>query len=198
MSQPLPIGGFQWMSEKELETWKNYPCILEVNLDYPDHLHDSHNDYPLAPERVQVESVEKLIPNLKHKTKYVIHYKNLQLYEKLGLTITKIHRGIQFEEYAWLEGYIDLNTRLKAKATNEFEKDFFKLMNNAVFGKTMENIRNRVDIRLVNSERNFRNLSINPIISIALFLIKIYLLSTSKRQNFTLINQLILGCVFLI
>ena len=71
MSQPLPIGGFKWMSEKELESWKNYPCILEVDIDYPDHLHDLHNDYPLAPERVQVGTVKKLIPNLNHKTKYM-------------------------------------------------------------------------------------------------------------------------------
>ena len=162
MSQPLPTGRFQWMSEKELETWENYPCILEVDLHYPDHLHNSHNDYPLAPERVQVGTVEKLIPKMNHKTKYVIHCENLKLYEKLGLVITAIHRGIKFKESTWLKDHIDLNTRLRMKATNEFEKDFFKLMNIAVFGKTIENIRNRVDIKLVNSKDKAQKLVNKP------------------------------------
>ena len=121
-----------------------------------------HNEYPLAPERLMVNNVEKLIPNLNDKTKYVLHYENLKLYESLGLKITKIHRGIKFEESDWLKSYIDQNTSLRATATNEFEKDFFKLMNNSVFGKTMENIRNRVDIRLVNDKAKARKLAAKP------------------------------------
>ena len=162
MSESLPIGGFRWMNHNELKDWKNYSCILEVDLEYPDDLHDLHNDYPLAPEMRKVGEVKKLIPNLYNKTKYVVYYKNLKLYESLGLIITKIHRGIQFTECSWLKEYIDLNTNLRKKATNEFEKDFFKLMNNAVFGKTMENIRNRVDIKLVNSEMNAQKLINKP------------------------------------
>ena len=106
----------------------------------------------LAPERITVSKVEKLILN--NKTKYVIHYENLKTYESLGLRITKIHRGIKFGETAWLKQYIDRITNLRAKANNEFEKDFFidKLMNNSVFCETKENIRSIVDIRLVNSE----------------------------------------------
>ena len=127
---------------------KGIGCILEADLEYPDELHDVHNDYPLAPESVEVNKVHKLIPNLNNKTKYIIHYKNLQLYENLGLKITSVHRGIKFNESSWLGNYIDKNTQLRTKTTNEFEKDFFKLMNNSIFGKTMENIRNRVDIRL--------------------------------------------------
>ena len=162
MSKPLPTHGFKWMDDAEKETWKSVPCILEVDLEYPEHLHDLHNDYPLAPESVKVGRVDKLILNLNNKTNYVIHYENLKLYESLGLKITKIHRGIKFEESTWLKQYIDLNTTLRAKANNEFEKDFFKLMNNSVFGKTMENIRNRVDVRLVNDKRMAKKLAAKP------------------------------------
>ena len=162
MSKPLPTKDFKWMKKEELKNWKSMPCILEVDLTYPEKLHDLHNDYPLAPERLTVNKVEKLIPNLNDKTKYVIHHETLKLYLSLGLKLTKIHRGIKFEESAWLKPYIDLNTNLRAKATNDFEKDFFKLMNNSVFGKTMENIRNRVDIRLVTRESQAKKLTCKP------------------------------------
>ena len=164
MSEPLPTHGFRWMDDQELKpkVWKSIPCILEVDLEYPHHLHNLHNDYPLAPERVKIDGVEKLIPNLNDKTKYTVHHETLKQYEGLGLKITKIHRGITFEESAWLGPYIELNTDLRSEATNDFEKDFFKLMNNSVFGKTMENIRNRVDIRLVTNERDARKLISKP------------------------------------
>ena len=98
---------------------------------------------------MKVNKIEKLIPNLNNKTKYIIHHETLKLYEKLGLKTPKIHRGIKFNESKWLEPYITKNNNLRMQAKNDFEKDFFKLMNNSVFGKTMENIRNRVDIHLV-------------------------------------------------
>ena len=124
-------------------------------------MHELHNDYPLAPENIIPEGskVSKLIPNLQNKTKYVVHSENLKQYESLGLKTTKAHRGISFEEEAWMKAYIDLNTNLRTAATNDFEKDFFKLMNNSVFGKTMENIEKRVDIRLVTSEKEALKLS---------------------------------------
>ena len=122
-------------------------------MEHPEELHDLHNEYPLAPERLEINKVEKLIPNLNNKTSYVLHYENLKLYESLGMKVTKIHRGIKFEESPWLKLYIDMNTSLRAEAKNEFEKDFFKLMNNSVFGKTMENIRKR-DIKLVSNKKN--------------------------------------------
>ena len=162
MCKPLPTKGFRWMKREELKNWKSMPCILEVDLTYPEKLHDLHNDYPLAPERLIVNKVEKLIPNLNDKKKYVIHHETLKLYLSLGLKLTKIHRGITFTESAWLKPYIDLNTNLRAKAQNDFEKDFFKLMNNSVFGKTMENIRNRVDIRLVTRESQAKRLTCKP------------------------------------
>ena len=109
-------------------------------MNYPKDLHDRHNEYPLAPERITVNKVEKLIPNLYDKRKYVVHYETLKLYKSLGLKITKVHRSIKFEESPRIKIYIDKNTNLRTDAKNEFEKDFFKLMNNSVFGKTMENI----------------------------------------------------------
>jgi hypothetical protein len=80
--------------------------------------------------RVIINKCQKLVPNLRIKTKYVVHHENLKLYERLGMKITKIHRGLSFDESDWLKKYIELNTRLTAAATNDFEKDFFKLINN--------------------------------------------------------------------
>ena len=162
MMKPLPVGDFKWMNEKELGHWGDFPCILEVDLEYPRGLHDLHNDYPLAPERLKIGGVEKLIPNLWDKKKYIVHHENLKLYLELGLKVKKIHRGIKFREEPWMRSYIELNTSLRTKGKNDFEKDFFKLMNNSVFGKTMENIRNRVDVKLVNNRGAAEKLSAKP------------------------------------
>ena len=153
MSKPLPVRDFRWMDEDELENWQTKPCILEVDLEYPKELHDLHSEYPLAPEQLQINKVKKLVPNLHDKKKYVLHHENLKLYLRLGLRLTKIHRGVTFVEQAFMKKYIDLNTELRAKATTDFEKDFFKLMNNSVFGKTMENVRNRINVKLVINEK---------------------------------------------
>ena len=162
MSQKLPHANFKWMSKQELDEWRYIACILEVEIEYPEELHDLHNDYPLAPERLMMNGVEKLIPNLNDKERYVVHHETLKLYESLGLKIKKIHRGIKFTESEWLKEYIDLNTKLRAQSNSDFEKDFFKLMNNSVFGKTMENVRKRVDIHLVNSEKRAAKLTSRP------------------------------------
>ena len=172
MSMKLPTHGFKWLTSGEMEKlydnqilqiWEKNPCILEVDLIYPEDLHDLHNDYPLCPERVKCKNeVEKLIPNLRDKKNYVLHYKNLIQCLKLGMKLKKIHRGIKFVESEWMKPYIDMNTKLRAKAKNNFEKDFYKLMNNAVFGKTMENIRNRVNVKLVNSVEKARKLIAKP------------------------------------
>ena len=162
MSQKMPTGDLKWMSESELNNWKEHPCILEVDLEYPVELHDLHNEYPLAPEKLLISKVEKLVPNLQDKTNYVIHHTTLKLYERLGLKITKIHRGIKFSESEWMKPYITLNTNLRTAAKNDFEKNFFKLMNNSVFGKTMENVRNRQNIKLVTNEKQAAKLINKP------------------------------------
>ena len=136
MSKKLPTHGFRWMKQTQLKNWENMPCILEVDLEYQHDFHDLHNDYPLAPEHLEMNGVCKLIPNLYNKEKYVLHYEALKIYVKYGLKITKIHRGITFQESAWLKDYIDMNTKLRTQSKNNFESDFFKLMNNSVFGKT--------------------------------------------------------------
>ena len=172
MSQKLPVHSFYWLTDKEIKNlfkvqvvqfWEKTPCILEVDLEYPEELHDLHNDYPLCPERVECDKgVKKLIPNLRHKNNYVVHYKTLMQYLNLGMELKKIHRGIRFIESDFLKPYIDMNTNLRSKAKNDFEKDFFKLMNNSVFGKTMENIRNRVNIKLVDTGEQFKKLTAKP------------------------------------
>ncbi len=162
MSKPLPYKNFKWMKEKELKNWRSKPCILEVDLKYPKELHDLHNEYPLAPVRLSVNKTEKLIPNLKAKRKYVLHHENLKMYLRMGLELTKIPRGITFEESCFMKSYIDLNTNMRSKGTTDFEKDFYKLMNNAVFGKTMENVRNRVNVKLVTNEKALNKLVKKP------------------------------------
>ena len=190
MSQYLPTGGFRWMTEKQiskldLAKYKENSkkgLILEVDLEYPKELHESQNDYPLAPEKVKVTEnmlsnyckkikdkynisigqVHKLIPTLNNKEKYVLHYRNLQLYLDLGLKLTKVYRVLEFDQSPWLKQYIDFNTEKRKHAKNAFEKDFFKLMNNSVFGKTMENLRKRVDVRLVTDEKKLVKLASKP------------------------------------
>ena len=183
MSQPLPTGGFQWVDDCDrlTETITEHPAdsregyILEVDLKYPEELHNAHNTYPLAPERMVVKKewmseyqhelldagvasseVEKLVPNLYNKNSYVLHYRNLQLYLSLGMKLTKVRRALRFQQSRWMEPYIRLNTELRKKATSGFEKDLFKLMNNSVFGKTMENLRKRVDVKLVRADEDDR------------------------------------------
>ena len=115
MMKHLPVGDFKWMRERELGHWQDFPCILEVDLEYPRGLHDLHNNYPLAPERLKINNVEKLIPNLWDKAKYIVHHENLKLYLELGLKVKKIHRGIKFREEPWMRSYIELNTDLRTK-----------------------------------------------------------------------------------
>ncbi|CAH3018101.1 unnamed protein product, partial [Porites evermanni] len=176
MSQSLPTHGFKWMRNLTKETLmeilekvnhsmsnrgrKGY--IFEVDLEYPSSLWEKHNDYPLAPEKLIVNGVEKLICHFKPRKNYVVHYRNLRQYLEMGMRITAVHRGISFYQRPWMEPYIRKNTELRKTAANSFEKDFFKLMNNSVFGKTIENIRKRQNIELVDNRKKAAKLTSRP------------------------------------
>ena len=111
---------------------------------------------------IQVDDVTKLIPNLGNKTNYAVHYRNLQLCFSLGMKLTKIHRVLKFKQSDWMKNYIDFNTEKRMNAANDFEKVFFKLMINSVYGKTMENLRKRINVRLVNNEKHFLKYTSRP------------------------------------
>lgn len=167
MCKYLPYKDFKWgcteIDVTKISEEADTGYILEVDLEYPSELHDSHSDFPLAPEnRIGSEQLPKLMTTLYNKKNYVVHYMNLKYYLQHGLKLTKIHRVLEFQQKSWLKTYIDLNTELRSKAKNDFEKDFYKLMNNSVFGKTMENLRNRVDIKLCSDERKAEKMIAKP------------------------------------
>ena len=111
---------------------------------------------------VSIGQVSKLVPTLANKEKYVLHYRNVQLYLELGLKLKTIHRALEFDLSPWLAQYIDYNTKKRMQAKNAFEKEFFKLMNNSVFGKTMENLWKRSDVRLVTDHKKFLKMVSKP------------------------------------
>lgn len=124
--------------------------FLEVDLEYPQSLHDTHNDYPFCPERLSMNEHKKntkLILNLNDKKNYVLHYRTLKMVLSRGLKLKGVGKIIKFNQSQWL--YIDLNTKERINAKNEFEKELYKLMSDAIYGKTIENVKNRVNIILI-------------------------------------------------
>jgi hypothetical protein len=191
MSQPLPTGGFRWLERTEIDAidWmllkSDDPIgyFIECDLEYPDELHEEHNDYPLAAERMTIETQalsdkqqtihgaydfnrvalnSKLIPNLNAKKEYTLHYRLLKYYIEHGMRLVRVHRVIAFEQSAFMEQYIRMNQDLRAASTEDFEKRFYKGMNNSCFGKTCENMSKRTDIRLVNDEEKAKEMLAKP------------------------------------
>ena len=170
MIQKLPRHGFSWEEVEDFTPGKidklvkkdKKGYILEVDVEYPKELHKNHNELPFLADRLKIGKVEKLVPNLKDKKTYVVRIKSLNQALKHGLILKKVHRVIRFEQSNWTKPYIMLNTRLRRAAKNEFEKDVFKLMNNSVFRKAMENIRNHKDMKLVTSLEKYAKYVMKP------------------------------------
>ena len=173
MSKKLPTNGFKWIDNNETaepsakhiineDFIKNYNenndkgYNLEVDVKYSKRLHELHSDLPFLSERMEVNKCKKLVCNLFNKKKYVVHINALKQALNHGLKLKKINRVIEFNQEACLKPYIDMNTELRNTAKNDFENDLFKLMNNSVFGKTMENIRKYKHIKLVATDKKRR------------------------------------------
>ena len=156
------------ISKFDEEFIKNYDenshkgYIFEVDVEYTENIRMLHSDLPFLPERMKSPKCTKLVCNIKNKENYVVHIRALKQALNHGLKLTKVHRIIQFDQEAWLKLYIDMNADLRKHAKNDFEKDFFKLMNNSVFGKTMENVRNHRDIKLVTTDKRRSILASEP------------------------------------
>ena len=173
MSKKLPTNGFKWIYNNETtepvineDFIKNYNenngYIVEVDVKYPKRLHELHIDLPFLSERMEVNKCKKLVCYLFNKKKYVVHINALKQALNHGLKLKKIHRVIEFNQKAWLKPYIDIITELRKTAKNGFEKHLFKLMNNSVFGKTMENIRKHRDVKLVTTDKKRSKLVSEP------------------------------------
>ena len=171
MSQKLPVNNFKWVEDtlrinkefiKSYNENSNKGYILEVDVKYPKTLHDLYSDLLFLPRRMKIDECKKFVCNLQNKKKYVVHIKSLKQALNHGLKLKKIHRIIEFNQKAWLKPYIDMNTELRKLAKDNFEKDLFKLMNNAVFGKTMENIRKHRNIKLVTTDKKRNKLISEP------------------------------------
>ena len=170
MSQPLSTGGFRWVKcdgnpnrlFEKFAAKKDLGYLLEVDVSYPKNLHDLHNNLPFMCTKMRINGVEKLIPNLYYKRKYIVHIRALKQALDNGLVLERIHRCIKFKQSPWMKEYIDFNTRLRTAACNDFKKDFYKLMNNSLFGKTMENIRRHRDINLVNNQKDYLKTVMHP------------------------------------
>ena len=164
MSQKLPVGDFKWIEKDDTSKFdekfiRNYDensdkrCIFEVDFSYPENILLLQSDLAFLPERMKINKCTKLVCTTQNKENYVVHIRALKQALNHGLKLTQVHRIIQFDQKAWLKHYIDMNTELRKHAKNDFEKDFFKLMNNSVSGTTMENVRDHSDIKLVISDK---------------------------------------------
>ena len=192
MTKKLPYDNFKWdysfLTDKKILNYdedSDEGYILEVDLQYPEQLHDLHKDYPLAPEIMSVsedmlskhqkelhykyygkeakdEDTKKLILSLMDKKKYVLHISALKFYLQHGLKLKKIHRIISFKQSNFLKPYIDFNTEKRKQSKTDFEKDLFKLMNNAVYGKTMEDVRKHTEFDLISTPERFQKCVNSP------------------------------------
>ena len=155
MSQKLPVNGFKWVNDLSRfneDFMKNYNensdvgYFLEADIEYPKKAFSSYKELPFLPEKKKLEKVEKIFCSIEDKEKYVIHIRALKQALNHGLILKEVHRVIRSNQEAWLKPYIDMSTKFRKEAKNEFEKGFFKLMNDPVFIKTMENVKKIIEI----------------------------------------------------
>ena len=167
MTKKLPINGFKWIGETSQFT-QEFTIIwiwlffLTVDFDYPSHLHDEHNDLPFLLEKWKIGKTNKLSTNLFNKKNYAIHTASLKQPLDHRLIFNKVHKEIQFDKSNWLHPYIEHNNDLRAKATNEFDKKLYKLINNSFYGKKIESKRVHRDIRLIYDHENLPRLASKP------------------------------------
>ena len=170
MSKKLPIGNFNWDNTNSYteEMIKNYDenikygALLEADIEHPKELHKLHRYLQFLAERNVINKTLKLITSFEDKEKYVVHISALKQALDHGLKLKKVHTVIKFRQVAWMKSYIDKNTKLRMESKNEFHKTFYKLMNNAVYGKTMDNVRNHRDIKLVTTNTRRKRLVSQP------------------------------------
>ncbi len=167
MSHYLPQSDFRWLPSEEISELNILTLapdaetgyVLEVDLEYPQTIHAAHKDYPFCAEKSippnSKGKVAKLMCTVENKTKYVIHYLYLQCALQHGLRLTKIHRVLAFSQSPWLKPYIDLNIELRKTAKNKFETDYFKLLNNSIFGRSIMNVRKFLNAKLVLNKQQF-------------------------------------------
>ena len=179
MCKKFPVDGFKWIDDlstfnenliKDYNENSDIGYFHEVDIEYPKELFNKHKDLPFSPNREKIKKVVKLVTSIEDKEKYVIHIAALNH----GLVLIKVHRVIEFRQETLLKPYIDMNTKLRTEAKNDFEKDFFKLMNNSIFGNTIENVRNHRDIKLVTTNERRNKLFQNQTITQQSIFLKIY------------------------
>ena len=156
LCKSLPYKEFQWVSDPEnfnvLEIFdSDVGHVLEVDIDIPENLHDKFADFPLLTDQEipPGKKDKKLLATLYNKKNYTIHIDNLKYAMSQGYELKKIHRVLRFKQKAFLKDYIELNMSLRSRATNDFEKNFYKLMCNSIFGRSIMNKRNFVDFQIV-------------------------------------------------
>ena len=202
MSKQLPVDGFKYENDLSIFTMdfiKNYNeesdigYLLYVDIEYPKNLRESHSDLPFLPDRMKVNKVNKLICNQYDKNKYSVHIYALKQALNHGLILKNVHTVISFRQKAWLKPYIDMNTELRMKAKNEFEKDYFKLENNAAYGKTMENVRKYRDIRLVINDKKRSILASEPNYHATKHISKDLLIMEMKKRELYMNKPIYLG-----
>ena len=225
MSEYLPYGKFKWVKvnnkvinrilNKKEDSLHGY--FFEVDLEVSEELHNEHNDLPMAPEKIKVTeemlspiqleiknnydikvgTTNKLIPNLLPKKNDVVHYRNLQYYLSKERIFKKVHKILEFKQSAWMKPYIDFNTQKRKEATNEADKNLFKLLNNAVYGTTMENIRKRMKVRVTINEKEFLKYASRPTYINHSIYGKNFVVIHEKKEILKLNKPIYVGCAVL-